>query len=304
MEYTQVTPDRLQILLDEWGAGRATSVEPLGGLANSNFRVARDGAPPLVLKIYEEHSVEAAERLVDQAAWLSERGVPTPASLAGPDGRRVWVRGDRAWTLQPFVEGHDLEPSPEALRSLGCGLARLHLAGTPPGLTEGFGMGFSLFDDLFVRADRDDAWSPFLRQLRSDARQLRRDIPADLPAGAIHGDLFPDNVRFEGSELVAILDLEELCRDWLALDLAMAFVGCGWVDGQPMADLWGALRSGYESIRPLTDAESSALPHLHHYATSGIAAWRYGQFVMNHPELGLGSCYEEMAQRRSVGLPF
>lgn len=304
MEYTQVTPDRLQDLLDAWGAGRVAAVEPLGGLANSNYRVDREAAPPLVLKIYEEHSVEAAERLVGQAAWLAARGVPTPAPLAGPDGRRVWVRGDRAWTLQPFVEGHDLVPGERSLRSVGRGLARLHVAGTPPEVTEGFGMGFALFARLFAQADEDDTWSPFLRQLRADERQLRRDIPADLPAGAIHGDLFPDNVRCRGDELVAILDLEELCRDWLALDLAMAFVGCGWEAGRPVAERWHALRSGYESIRPLTEAERSALPHLHRYATSGIAAWRYGQFVMNHPELGLGSCYEEMAQRRSVGLPF
>lgn len=304
MAYTEVTLGRARAFLDEWGAGRATSVEPLGGLANSNYRVDREAASALVLKIYEEHSVGAAERLVDQAAWLADRRVPTPAPLAGRDGRRVWVRDGRAWTLQPFVEGHDLEPSAEALRSLGRGLARLHLAGTPQDLTEGFGMGFGLFDELFERADEAGAWSPFLRQLQTDARQLRRDIPPDLPKGAIHGDLFPDNVRFRGEELVAILDLEELCRDWLALDLAMAFVGCGWHDGRPVAERWHALRSGYESIRPLSDAESSALPHLHRYATSGIAAWRYGQFVMNRPELGLGSCYEEMARRRTVELPF
>lgn len=304
MAYTEVTIGRAQDLLDEWEAGRATSVKTLGGLANSNYRVERGAALPLVLKIYEEHSVDAAETLVDQAAWLARRGVPTPAPLAGPDGRRVWVRDGRAWTLQPFVEGHDLEPRAESLHSLGRGLARLHLAGTPPGLAEGFGMGFDLFDELFERAEEADAWSPFLRQLQADARQLRRDIPPGLPKGAIHGDLFPDNVRFRGHELVAILDLEELCRDWLTLDLAMAFVGCGWDGGRPVAERWRALRSGYESIRPLSEAESSALPHLHRYATSGIAAWRYGQFVMNRPELGLGSCYEEMAQRRSVGLPF
>ncbi len=304
MVYTEVTLERLQALLDEWRAGCATAVEPLGGLANSNYRVDREAAAPLVLKIYEEHSVELAERLVDQAAWLADRGVPTPAPLAGPDGRRVWVRDDRAWTLQPFVQGHDLVPGTRSLRSLGRGLARLHLAGAPPDVAEGFGMGFALFDELFERADEAGAWSPFLRQLRTDARQLRRDIPPDLPGGAIHGDLFPDNVRFQGEELVAILDLEELCLDWLALDLAMAFVGCGWEGERPVAERWRALRSGYESIRPLSAAESSALPHLHRYATSGIAAWRYGQFVMNRPELGLGSCYEEMAQRRSVELPF
>ena len=303
MAYTEGTRGDVQALLDEWGAGQVSAVEALGGLANSNFVVRRDAAPPLVLMIFEEYRVERAELVARQAAWLADHGVPTPRPLAAPDGRLLLDRRGRAWTLQPFVEGHDLVPTPAVLEDLGRGLARLHLAPEPPGLVGEFGMGFALFDELFARAEADDAWSPFLEGLQRDAVQLREVIPDDLPRGAIHGDLFPDNVRFDGDRLRAILDLEELCRDWLALDLAMAFVGCGWEDGRPVRERWEALVRGYESLRSLERAERTAMPHLHRYATSGIAAWRYGQFVMNRPDLGQGNRYLEMSRRRSVEPP-
>lgn len=304
MAYTAVSEGDVQVLLDEWGVGRVSGVEVLGGLANSNYVVRRGGASALVLKIYEEHSLERADLLVRQAAWLADHGVPTPRPLAGPDGSMVWEREGRAWTLQPFVDGHDLVPTPAAMEELGRGLARLHLAPAPPDLVGEFGMGFALFDELFDRAEAEGAWSPFLRDLQREAARLQEVIPDDLPRGAIHGDLFPDNVRFDGDRLMAILDLEELCHDWLALDLAMAFVGCGWEDGRPVRERWEALARGYESVRALSDAERTAMPHIHRYATSGIAAWRYGQFVMNRPELGQGNRYLEMARRLEVDLPF
>jgi len=305
MAYTEVTSEQAQAMLEQWGAGTLTAIAPLsGGWANSNYRVDRQGARPLVLKLYDECSVEAAARLARQAVWLAQHGVPTPAPLAADDGRLVWEHERRAWMLQPFVDGHWLEPTPAAMEHLGRALGGLHEVPAPPDLSDGFGMGFGLYDRLFARADAEDAWSPFLRDLRRDAAQLRRDIPADLPRGMIHGDLFPDNMLFRGDRLAAILDFEEVCRDWLALDLTMTFVGCGWRDGLPVAELWDALLRGYESIRTLTAAETTALPHLHRHATLGIAAWRYGQFVMSRPELGLGNRYEEMTRRLGAELPF
>ena len=104
--------------------------------------------------------------------------------------------------------------------------------------------------------------------------------------------------------MLAVLDFEEMCVDAMALDLVMSFVGFGWKDGNPITERWQALLSGYESVRPLSDAERAALPDLHRYATLSIAAWRYWQFVMNIPGTEHADRYLEMTARLDKPLPF
>ena len=62
---------------------------------------------------------------------------------------------------------------------------------------------------------------------------------------------------------MAILDLEDMCFDWLSLDIAMTFAHCGWKNGPPVKRLWEPLRDGYQSIRLLEVDEMKALPYLH-----------------------------------------
>ncbi len=47
-----------------------------------------------------------------------------------------------------------------------------------------------------------------------------------LPKGILHSDIFPDNALFEGEDLVAIIDWEEICYGELLIDIAMTVVGC------------------------------------------------------------------------------
>jgi Ser/Thr protein kinase RdoA (MazF antagonist) len=101
-----------------------------------------------------------------------------------------------------------------------------------------------------------------------------------------------------------MLDFEEVCHDILAFDLVMTFVGFGWEDGEPVAERWGSILDGYQSIRELGDDEIDALPDLHRLATLSIAAWRYWQFVINMPGTEHADRYLEMTDRLDKQLPF
>jgi homoserine kinase type II len=107
-----------------------------------------------------------------------------------------------------------------------------------------------------------------------------------------------------GGKISAILDFEEICVAPKALDLVMSFVGFGWQDGEPVSERWEALLAGYESARPLEEAELAALPDLHRYATLAIAAWRYWKFVMTMPPNEHSGRYLEMVERLEKPPPF
>ena len=139
--------------------------------------------------------------------------------------------------------------------------------------------------------------------LKSESFRLKEKI-GDLPKGVIHGDLFPDNMIGTDDEVVSLLDFEEVCYGILSFDLVMTFVGCCWDNGEPIAERWDALLSGYQSVRKLSLEEISSLPDLHRLATLSIAAWRYWQFVINIPGTKHTNRYLEMINRLEKQLPF
>jgi homoserine kinase type II len=85
-----------------------------------------------------------------------------------------------------------------------------------------------------------------------------------VPRGPIHGDLFRDNVLFEGERLSGILDFYFAgCDTWL-YDIGVCLNDwCMAPDGarhdEARASAWLA---GYESVRPLQPQERRLLPAL------------------------------------------
>jgi homoserine kinase type II len=290
----QAFRDQVAVYLDAMGAGRPTAVARMGGgLANGNFRVERADGPPLALKIWWNRDLTGAQLVAEVSRALWAAGVPTPEVLEGPGGRLIEEVDGAPWMLQRFVAGTWVAPRAAHLRAIGRALAELHAVRLPVAPPNGLAMGFALIDQVLLQSPDH----PFVERLRSEAVELRASLPSDLPVGPIHGDLFPDNALMNGDSVAAILDFEEICIDILALDLAMAFLGCGYPDGTPKRELWEALLAGYETVRPLSRAEHDALPLLLRYATLSIATWRFDWFVLQDADPTQADRYLEMVSR-------
>jgi len=305
MAYTEVSLGDASAVIEATGLSELLSIEKLaGGWANSNYILTLKDDTKLVLKIWNEQSLEEVEYLLSMTSYLVDNGIPTAKPINFNNGELMMVKDGLAWTLLPFVEGQWLESNHSSLYSLGMIQANLHLLNPPKELRSNFSMGDTLFEKLFSIADETHGWSDFLNMLKTENALLSQSIGQDLPKGIIHGDLFPDNVIGTEREVKSLLDFEEMCHDVLAFDLVMTFVGFGWENGQPVAERWNSLLAGYQSIRKLTNAEINALPDLHRLATLSIAAWRYWQFVINLPNTEHTDRYLEMTARLDKELPF
>ena len=305
MAYTEVSLGDASAVIEATGLSELLNIEKLaGGWANSNYILTLKDDTKLVLKIWNEQSLEEVEYLLSMTSYLVDNGIPTAKPINFNNGELMMVKDGLAWTLLPFVEGQWLESNHSSLYSLGMIQANLHLLNPPKELKSNFSMGDTLFEKLFSIADETHGWSDFLNMLKTENALLSQSIGQDLPKGIIHGDLFPDNVIGTEREVKSLLDFEEMCHDVLAFDLVMTFVGFGWENGQPVAERWNSLLAGYQSIRKLTNAEINALPDLHRLATLSIAAWRYWQFVINLPNTEHTDRYLEMTARLDKELPF
>jgi Ser/Thr protein kinase RdoA (MazF antagonist) len=84
---------------------------------------------------------------------------------------------------------------------------------------------------------------------------LKGERRTDLPVGLIHGDLFIDNVLFEGDALVALLDFEQASWGRLAYDLAVTLLAFAFGREDLRLEVTGPLMAGYATLRPLTAVE-------------------------------------------------
>ena len=103
-------------------------------------------------------------------------------------------------------------------------------------------------------------------------------IGQPLPRGIIHGDLHAGNVlvdRSNRARVIAILDFEEAGENLYLIDLALTLMaeGAPWDADSMDPDLLRAVKQGYESIRPLTEAEKSWLPVAIRYASEAWINW-------------------------------
>jgi homoserine kinase type II len=88
--------------------------------------------------------------------------------------------------------------------------------------------------------------------------------PARLPVGAIHADLFPDNVLMRGDAVTGLIDFYFACTDIRAYDLAVMHTAWSFDATGSKAD-WAvgrALIEGYGQSIDLRPDERAALVHL------------------------------------------
>ena len=155
MAYTEVSLDDASAIVEATGLSELLSIEKLaGGWANSNYILTLKDNTKLVLKIWNEQSLEEVEYLLTMTSYLANNGVPTATPIKFKNGELMMIKDGLAWTLLPFVEGQWLESNHSSLYSLGMIQANLHLLKPPKGLKSNFSMGNTLFEKLFSIATK------------------------------------------------------------------------------------------------------------------------------------------------------
>ncbi len=146
---------------------------------------------------------------------------------------------------------------------LGHVLSDLHLVGRgyKKGIDNRFGFSKIVSMYLEIRKHLPSYLKNIIRVLDDEVSYLENYLDNNLPKGIIHGDLFPDNVRFKGSKLVGIIDFEAACRGKLIYDLATAVIALCYFNGRFQIDRFEAFITGYESLRPLSLPEWDSFPN-------------------------------------------
>lgn len=265
--YTDIAEDDLKWFLTEYDVGSLLSYKGIAeGVENSNF-LLHTSKEPLILTLYEKR-VDKADLpfFLGLMQHLAARGLSCPLPLPRRDGALLGSLSGRPAALISFLEGMWLrKPEAKHCREVGRALAQMHVAGEGFELKRPNALSIDGWRTLWEKsAARADEVEPGLQdEIRSELDFLAAAWPADLPAGVIHADLFPDNVFFLGDELSGLIDFYFACNDLLAYDVSICLnAWCFEKDGAYNVTKGTAMLEGYQSVRPLSSEEIAALPVL------------------------------------------
>jgi len=259
--YTALTDAEVAAWLRRYSVGTLAELKGIAaGIENTNYFVTTT-LGRYVLTLFERLPKEDLPFYLNLMSHLAHHGIPCPAPIADRDHQILAELKGKPAALVTRLPGETvLAPHVQHCAAVGGILADMHLA------AESF--GGHLENPRGAKWWRETAPKvmPFLDAERESllTEELRFQSlhgPVALPRGAVHADLFRDNVLFDGEVVGGVIDFYFAGVDTFLFDIAVTLNDwCILPDGRIDPERAHALLSAYHATRPLNDLEHRAWP--------------------------------------------
>lgn len=259
--FTIVTPAELAVWLKNYSLGTLTALDGIAaGIENTNYFVTTTQGR-YVLTLFEKLTAHELPYYMNLMAHLARHGIPCPQPLANLNNEILSELNGKPAGIVTCVPGVDLkEVDARQCAIIGKLLAEMHLAGQSyaavmpnPRGPEWWSAALSLVTP-FLDAQANAMLSAEMRFQAGHCRD-------QLPRGAIHADLFRDNVLWDGPRVGGIIDFYFACTDALLYDVAITVNDWCCPAGAALdTEQARALLAAYHRVRPFTDGEHAAWP--------------------------------------------
>lgn len=270
--FTPVADSDAQILLRQYAIGELVSLRGItAGIENTNYFLNTTHGE-YVLTLFEKLEFEQLPFYIELMHHLAARGVPVPEPQTLRDGGRLTrLHGKPCAIVSRLAGGYEPAPVAAHCRLAARTQAQAHLQARDFALRQANLRGIDWWQATapavlpFLSAEQ----AGLLRsELEHQAAFHAGALYASLPAGAVHCDLFRDNVLFAGTSeqplMGGFIDFYFAgCDTWL-FDVAVAVND--WCierdSGALVPHLAASWLEAYQAQRPFTDAEREAWPTL------------------------------------------
>jgi homoserine kinase type II len=270
--FTEVSFDEVSALVARLGVGELTALNGIaGGIENTNY-FADTTQGQYVLTLFERLTAEQLPFYLLLMKHLAERAIPVPGPKADASGKILHtVAGKPAAVVDRLHGRHHLAPDAADCAAVGATLAHMHDAARDFALEQPNLRGLAWW------AETVPVVHPFLdaaqRELIDAELAFQQHVAGSaayraLPRGAIHADLFRDNVMFDrdpggdGLRLSGLLDFYFAATDTFVFDIAVCLND--WCidleSGRLIDERAAALVAAYDNVRPLESGELRLMP--------------------------------------------
>lgn len=269
--YTEVSFDEAKQFLQDLQLGTLQTMAGCsGGIENTNYFVTTDQAA-YVLTLFERLSMEQLPFYLRLMKHLAHHGIAVPDPAANRDSDVVHsLKGKPAAVVNRLRGKSELAPTAAHCALVGQMLARMHLAGRDFEMRQPNLRALDWWNETvpvvvpFVNAEQA---ALLHSELAYQNHVATLSAYSALPRGAIHADLFRDNVMFEPAAdaaltLTGFFDFYFAGVDTWLFDIAVCLND--WcVDlptGAADSSRTRAFLDAYATVRPLLAQERTLLP--------------------------------------------
>ncbi|MDX8381112.1 MAG: homoserine kinase [Ghiorsea sp.] len=266
--YTALTTSDFEAILADYSLGKLKSFTGIAaGIENSNFFIDMQSGERFVLTIFERLGEQELPYFMRLMKHLATHGLKSPDVQVRHDDSLIFniecEEGTKQGCIVSCLTGKILEYLNETqLHSSGEALATLHVAGTEFKEHRDNPTGFDWLEDNIqhMQADVEKTYgADALTLLNDELAYQKQYCELDFPQGVIHGDLFCDNILFEGNEVSGVIDFYYAHQAPYVMDVAIAINAQAIVLGEEDETRMAVFLEGYESKRPLSIEEKDSL---------------------------------------------
>ncbi|MFZ3139278.1 homoserine kinase [Polaromonas sp.] len=264
--FTEVSFDEAAAFLRFLNLGQLQNIKgAAGGIENTNYFVDTDQGP-YVLTLFERLTFEQLPFYLHLMKHLAAHGIPVPDPVADAKGNILHRLKSKPAAVVNKLRGHsELAPTPLHCAGVGEMLARLHLAGLDYPRQQPNLRGLAWWNEtvpVVLPFLTEDQRSLILGELAYQNHIAASPGYRSLPRGAIHADLFRDNVMFDKGRLTGFFDFYFAACDTFLFDIGICLND--WCiapeSGKLDATRADAFMAAYQTVRPLTAQERTLLP--------------------------------------------
>ena len=312
--FTTLNLEDVQYWLSDFAIGEVVALKGIAaGITNTNYFI-NTHHNRYVLTIFEKNDLSDLPYFVDLMAHLSAHGVLCPNPIADKNGVALHLLKGKPALMVSCLNGQDVAtPSLQQVKQVAKTLAQMHVAGLGfsnpsinqrgqqwfndtvqkvlPHLTNAIDakllvdeMAYLQSQNLFETLDNSVSKITSLSKINSALSS------GALPFGVVHGDLFRDNVLFDGDELGGFIDFYYACQDVLVYDVAIAVnEWCLHHNGSDLGTIDAikveAFLDAYQQIRPFTLLEAQSWQPM--LRRAALRFWLSRMHDLYFPEAGL-----------------
>lgn len=264
--FTEVSFDEAAAFLNALNLGQLQSIKgAAGGIENTNYFVDTDQGH-YVLTLFERLTFEQLPYYLHLMKHLAARGIPVPDPAANDKGEILHQLKGKPTAVVNKLRGHsELDPTPAHCAAVGEMLARMHLAGLDYPRQQPNLRGLAWWNEtvpVVLPHLTPEQRSLILGELAYQNHVAASSACRSLPRGAVHADLFRDNVMFEDGKLTGFFDFYFAGCDALLFDIGVCLND--WcidlASGAQDRARSDAFVAAYQGVRRLTAQERTLLP--------------------------------------------
>lgn len=281
--FTHISAEQLAQHLKHFDIGQLVSFTGITeGVENTNYKIVTEHGR-FILTLFEKRTrAEDLPFFISFMKHLHDKGVPCPNVISASDGRDMISLNGKLAIITSFLEGEWPRKTENFhVAAVGAQLARMHLAARDFAQRRTNSMSLPAWKMLIGACMGKTDLMPFLQK---ELDHIEKNWPQNLPSGAVHADLFPDNVFFNKEKLTGVIDFYFACTDSFAYDFMLTLNAWCFEPAGLNKQKARLFLEAYQKERILNAAEKQSLPFFGRAAALRIVATRL--YDLLHPVPG------------------